>query len=87
MPQFELARQQGMRIVAGTDPLPLKGEEARVGSYGFRIRVGGVETKGMLGAFKHALENPSVPVEIVGTRVSSRQFLSNQLRLRLQRSA
>ena len=39
VPQFELAAARGMRIVAGSDPLPLQGEENRVGSYGFRVRV------------------------------------------------
>ena len=39
VPQFEMAAERGMRVSAGTDPVPLKGEDRRVGSYGFRVRV------------------------------------------------
>jgi hypothetical protein len=31
------ARARGFKVIAGSDPLPLPGEESRVGSYGFRV--------------------------------------------------
>jgi hypothetical protein len=37
--QLAAARRTGRRVLPGTDPLPLRGEEARVGSYGFAIDV------------------------------------------------
>ena len=33
--QMREARERGFKIIAGTDPFPIKGEEQRVGKYGF----------------------------------------------------
>jgi hypothetical protein len=35
--QFRRAQKRGIRVLPGTDPLPLPGEETRVGSYGFLL--------------------------------------------------
>lgn len=35
--QLAAARRAGRRVLPGSDPLPLPGEEARVGSYGFAV--------------------------------------------------
>ena len=37
--QLAAARRAGRRVLPGSDPLPLPGEEARAGSYGFAIDV------------------------------------------------
>jgi len=84
VPQFEMAKEQGMRIVAGTDPLPLKGEETRVGRYGFRIQFDRAEDQSIADAFRGALENPSIPIQILGKRMGLRRFVSSQFRLRLR---
>jgi hypothetical protein len=36
-PEFALARERGMRILPGSDPLPFNSECDRAGSYGFRV--------------------------------------------------
>jgi hypothetical protein len=35
--QFRRAEERGIRVLPGTDPLPLPGEETRIGSYGFVV--------------------------------------------------
>lgn len=87
VPQFESAASRGMRVLAGTDPLPLPGEERRVGSYGFRITVRRANGEGPAEALWRALAASDVPVEIVGRRLPVRDFVGNQLRLRLARRA
>lgn len=82
--QFEAAAERGMRVVAGTDPLPLAGEEQRIGSYGFRIRAGDDGGSAPHEQLRHALE-ADTPVEILGRPMPVRGFVTNQLKLRLQR--
>ena len=82
--QFELARERGMRILAGTDPLPLKGEECRIGSYGFSHQLKRNAGESMLGAFCRMLEDSEVAVRMTGPNMSIGRFVSNQLRLRLR---
>lgn len=84
VPQFATAAECGLRVLAGTDPLPLPGEEHRIGSYGFRVRVPAAPGDAPR-ALRRALESPGVPIEIVGRRVSARDFLAGQLRLRTRR--
>jgi hypothetical protein len=86
VPQFATAAQQGMRVLAGTDPLPLPGEEQRIGSYGFRIRARAGDDVPPAESLRRALETDA-PVEIVGRPMAVRGFVSNQLRLRLQQRA
>lgn len=84
VPQFELAAARDMRVVAGSDPLPLTGEENRVGSYGFRVGVHRTEDRPMADAFWRALERAETPTEIIGAPMAMSRFAANQLRLRLR---
>jgi hypothetical protein len=85
VPQFETAAERGMRVLAGTDPLPLAGEERRIGSYGFRIRARDDGDPAPPQALWRALEAPDTPLQIVGTPMPVSGFVANQLRLRLRR--
>lgn len=85
VPQFEAAAERGMRVLAGTDPLPLPGEERRVGSYGFRVSMPREAGESMIDALRRALESPEVPLEIVGRQIGAGGFVATQLRLRLGR--
>ena len=86
VPQFGIAAKQGMRVLAGTDPLPLRGEERRVGSYAFRIRAQSGDGTAPAEALRCALETDA-PIEIVGRPMAIRGFVANQLKLRLKRRA
>lgn len=84
VPQFATAAERGMRILAGTDPLPFAGEERRVGSYGFRVTVRPAAGEAPAAALQRTLQTPGVPVEIVGRQIPIRAFIDNQLRIRLK---
>ena len=86
VPQFEIAAEQGMRVLAGTDPLPLRGEERRVGSYAFRIRAQDGDGTAPVDTLRRALETDA-PIEIVGRPMAVHGFVANQLKLRLKRRA
>ena len=84
VPQFDIAAERGMRVLAGTDPLPLPGEEQRVGSYAFRIRAPGAQGTSSADALWRALATDA-PIEIVGRPMAVRGFVANQLKLRLSK--
>lgn len=86
VPQFTTAAERGMRVLAGTDPLPLCGEERRVGSYAFRIRAHGGDGAAPAEALRRALATDA-PIEIVGRPMAVRGFVANQLKLRLRKHA
>ena len=82
--QFELAKERGMGILAGTDPLPLNGEERRIGSYGFTHQSTRNAGESMLDAVSRMLENPVGEFRTTGPHMGVSRFISNQLRLRLR---
>lgn len=83
VPQFDTAAERGMRVLAGSDPLPLAGEERRVGSYGFRLRAESPESVPIADVFQEELTNAAATIQIVGKAMSFSRFAFNQLRLRL----
>lgn len=84
VPQFETAAERGMRVLAGTDPLPLPGEEQRIGSYAFRIRARDEAGTAPADSLRRALATDT-PIQILGRPMAVRGFIANQLKLRLQR--
>jgi hypothetical protein len=83
--RFLKARAAGMRVLPGSDPLPLRGEEQRVGAYGFALEM------------ELGLENPAAELfaalrgtkSIIpfGRREQLSRFMRNQLAMQLRRSA
>ena len=84
VPQFETAAERGMRVLAGTDPLPLPGEEQRVGSYAFRIRAQASDGAAPADGLWQALATDT-PIEIVGRPMAVGGFVASQLKLRLRK--
>jgi hypothetical protein len=84
VPQFRTAAERGMRVLAGTDPLPLAGEEQRIGSYAFRIRVHDEDDVAPADSLRRALATDT-PIEILGRPMDVGGFVANQLKLRLRR--
>ncbi len=66
------ARRRGVRVVAGSDPLPFAGEECRVGSYGV---VGELDFnwRDLKGSFRTLLLDPQLRLACVGQRGSVRE--------------
>jgi hypothetical protein len=85
VPEFELAAEKGMRVLAGTDPLPLKGQEERVGSYGVALALPEAPNLRLADAFWRALEDVRTPLRRIGARIGGAHFLATQIGLRLRR--
>jgi hypothetical protein len=80
--QFKLARRAGRAVLPGSDPLPLPGEERRVGAYGFALDVA-VDPLRPAAALLALLENGS-PYIVFGRREPLTRFVGNQLALKLK---
>jgi len=63
------ARHLGLKVVAGSDPLPIGGEEPILGTYGITWR-GEVEMDRPVDSLRRMLLDPGVPVTVVGERTS-----------------
>jgi hypothetical protein len=71
-------------VLAGTDPLRLKSEQERVGTYGFVLK-GRFDSERPAGAIASALQNLTQSPPSFGHRVGSFGFLRQQLGLRFSR--
>jgi hypothetical protein len=80
--QFKLARRAGRAVLPGSDPLPLPGEEVRVGAYGFAVDVA-LDPLRPAAALLARLANGS-PYVVFGRREPLTRFVGNQLALKLK---
>lgn len=79
------AKDRGLRLLPGSDPLPLPGEESKVGTYGALSRwPAGLQSPSE--ALRHMLLSPELPLEPFGALETLPRFVRNQVRLR-QRGA
>lgn len=84
-PYFQQAAAQGLRILPGTDPLPLATEYQRPGSFGFKTQ--GILDRQRPGqAMKQLLADPAAPISPYGALENPLRFLQNQLRIRAQKA-
>jgi hypothetical protein len=81
--QFALARRAGRAVLPGSDPLPLPGEEARVGAYGFAVDVA-LDPLRPAAALLALLRSGSAYVAF-GRREPLARFVVNQLALKRKR--
>jgi hypothetical protein len=80
--QFAAARRVGRSVLPGSDPLPLPGEEERVGAYGFAVDVA-LDPLHPAAALLALLKSASTFVAF-GRRQALPRFVGNQLALRLK---
>ncbi len=78
---FRLADFKGIRILSGSDPLPLATEEARPGSYGFWIKAT-LSLSQPSQELKQLLLNRDVAIHPYGSGENISRFIRNQLLLR-----
>jgi hypothetical protein len=83
--QFTAARRAGRCVLPGSDPLPLPGEEARVGAYGFAIDVA-LDPLRPTAALLAVLRS-GAPFAAFGRRERLTRFVGNQLALRRRSSS
>ncbi len=82
--QFDLAKTKGFPILRGSDPLPLKGEEHKAGSYGFTVVAkNGIELTA--NSIISVLQSQLAKMNEFGQQESSIGFIMNQIRLRIQK--
>lgn len=83
-PLFREARDQGVPVLPGSDPLPLPWHAGRAGSYGFVLEAGlGVETPA--GDLRRHMRELRESPRFFGRRVGLRSFLRDQAALRVRR--
>ena len=78
---FGEAERRGVEILAGTDPLPVPGEEKRVGSFGFSLPLA-LSAGRPWNDLRECLAGRAASVTAYGRRESPSAFFLNQLRLR-----
>jgi hypothetical protein len=81
---FVAARSRRIAILSGTDPLPLAGEESRLGSFG-TILDAELDLSRPAVSLLEVLSEPAIKVFDYGVRQHPLGFIRRQLSLRLQR--
>jgi len=81
---FQQARGAGVRILPGSDPLPLPSEVHRVGSFGFTLRAD-ISTTYPARDIRCLLQDPDIEIKPYGRLQGPFRFMRNQLALRLAR--
>ena len=80
--EFAAARRAGRAVLPGSDPLPLRGEEARVGAYGFAADVT-LDPLRPAASLLALLKSASAFV-VFGRRQPLGRFVGNQVALKLK---
>jgi len=81
-PFFKKAENKGLRILPGTDPLPLSTEFHRPGSFGFRCQ--GLLNLDCPGRYlKELLLDLNIPIQSYGNLENPLRFIRNQFAVRL----
>lgn len=81
-PLFQQAEHQGLRILPGTDPLPLATESSRPGKYGFAL-AGELDATQPAASLQKLLKNGDTSIHPYGTRETPWRFIKNQLAMQL----
>ncbi len=79
---FDLAARRGIRLLPGSDPLPLGGEERRAGTYGAMV-AGDCSDDTPASDLKKWLLDSNLPIKPFGQRQGTWQFFRTQVGLRL----
>jgi hypothetical protein len=79
---FSLAWRHGLGVLPGSDPLPFRGEERRVGSYGFVLE-GALDDAMPARELRDRLRSVPCPVRAYGSREHPVRFLRNQVAMQV----
>lgn len=83
-PLFQVARDSGVAVLPGSDPLPLPWHAIRAGSYGF-ILEGSLDAASPAGSLRRRLRDLRESPPVFGRRVALPGFLRDQAALRGRR--
>ncbi|MBU1567933.1 MAG: hypothetical protein KJ630_20195, partial [Proteobacteria bacterium] len=81
---FNTAADRGIRLLPGSDPLPLHSEEERIGSYGAMVE-GEISVDNPAENLKALLTTSDVKIIPFGRRQGALRFMKTQLALRRQK--
>jgi hypothetical protein len=81
--QFRLAQQENRPVLPGSDPLPLDGDDSRIGSYGFEFD-GLMSSGAPVSSFLNELAQLHKQPRTLGRRLGWMGSLVMQLRIRIQ---
>lgn len=79
---FELAALRGIRVIAGSDPLPIPSGYAKIGRYGIAVEET-TRNEPLPSRLKAMLKDPDTRVTTVGDRLPLTGFIREQILLRL----
>lgn len=82
---FKLAEEKGIKIIPGSDPLPIASEGERVGSFGLSF-YGAISKSYPAKDLKRYLVDPMIQYQTFGRLENPIRFLCNQLALRFKRT-
>jgi hypothetical protein len=82
VPHFELARRLNVPVLRGTDPLPVAGDEHRIGTFGFGL-TRQIPFANPLESLIETLGDSATVLAPLGHSASLARAVSNQFRLRL----
>jgi hypothetical protein len=83
---FDAARRRGMKILPGSDPLPLAGQSARIGRFGFGLEIE-MDDRAPARSLLAALGDPGTAIEPFGAPRPLHRFVAEQVALRLPHGA
>ncbi|MBC8183641.1 hypothetical protein H8E88_21320 [candidate division KSB1 bacterium] len=74
------AEQKGFRVMAGSDPLPFKGEENEIGSFGFTVE-GEFDPKNPAQSMRNIFSDPTKKLTLIGKRNNIFKFSKRQYKI------
>ena len=77
---IKLAEKRGFQVIAGSDPLPFKGEENRIGSFGF-VMNGEFDTTQPANSLRKIFKEDSSSISIIGKRNNIITFARRQYKI------
>lgn len=83
VPQFTKATKRKIKILCGSDPLPITGDERRIGTYGSVFR-GDVNMTGPWSSIRRLLEDPLEVPDTIGSPMNIWNFARSQAMLRVK---
>ena len=78
------AKRKGIKVLPGTDPLPLAAEVHRPGSFGFYTQ-GIIQANRPAACLKQILIDPNISLQPYGSLETPFRFINNQIQFRLQK--
>ena len=81
---FSEAQAREIKILPGTDPLPLKWEQQRPGSFGFAV-AGDLDSRCPAQSLRKLILNPETRLEAFGRPATLWSFIKNQIAIRVKK--